>query len=591
MSGESLTALQSLETDRDKANLITYKFEEWDSYREHAKARWKEIEAYRYSTDTHSLPNAKSAFTHSTHTPILASIAQDLEAILLQVVMPHEDWFSFQPMDSQEARKAQRKAITSYLKNRHALNGLENEVAKLRSDLVTYGNCFAMTFHVNESVGDKEGYVGPKTKRISPYDIVFDPTATDFKRTPKIIREIVSLGELKKRAMSGKFREEAVNEILNNRTSYSNTDSTDEKDQQYTPLGFGTYQQYMTSGFVELLWFYGDIYDSHSQELLEGKVMVVADSDQLLMEDDINTTSGIPHIEHAVWQKLPDNLWGMGPLDNIVGLNFQINHRENAKSEALDRLIYPDKVYMGDVEEMYDEETGQVTYLAPEGGNVAELAVNTQFFSFDLHIDRLQFSSRAAARLPSDLTGFRSQGEKTLGEVTALTEGGMRGFIDKAGDFEKNMLEPILKAEIELAHQNFGSAISVPSKNEEGFLSMLSITKEDLNVKGILIPKGARRFARKNQILGSLTQISATPLAQLAIQHISGKQAAELMSELLEVQDTGLFGPFAQIIEQGEAQQMANIVEQQAVLASSQPSVEEEMLDQAVVDEELGEEL
>jgi hypothetical protein len=235
-------------------------------------------------------------------------------------------------------------------------------------------------------------------------------------------------------------------------------------------------------------------------------------------------------------------------------------------------------VYVGDVEEMYDEETGQVTYLAPEGGGVNELAINTQFFSFDLHIDRLTHSARGAARLPSDLTGFRSQGEKTLGEVTALTEGGMRGFIDKAADFERTSLENHLRAEIEIAHSHFGNSFKVPNKGEGGFIEMLSVTKEDLAIRGVLIPRGAKRFARKNQMLASLTQLSATPLAQLALAHISGKAAANLMAELLEVQDTGLFEEFAQIIEGGEAQQIANSVEQSNAIAASQPGLEETML-------------
>ena len=259
-------------------------------------------------------------------------------------------------------------------------------------------------------------------------------------------------------------------------------------------------------------------------------------------------------------------------------MNYQVNHRENAKSEALDRLIYPDKIYQGDVEEMYDDETGQMTYLAPEGGGVQELAINTQFFSFDLHIDRLQHSARSAARLPSDLTGFRSQGEKTLGEVTALTEGGMRGFIDKAADFERSSLEKHLGAEIELAYDNFGSAFKVPNKNEGGFIEMLNVTKEDLAVNGILIPRGAKRFARKNQMLSTLTQLSATPLAQVIALHTSGKGATELVNELLETHDTGLFEEFAQILEQGEAQQIMNQVEQSNAMQASQPSLEEQMI-------------
>jgi len=580
MSGESATALQSFKTNEDKASFITTLWMQWDRDNQLAVNRWQEVEAYRYATDTNSLPSSANPFTHSTHKPVLAAIGQDLEAILLQVVMPHDDWFTFEPMDAVAARTEQRKTLVSYLKNRHALNGYADEVAKLRSDLVTYGNCFSQVFHVNESSGEKAGYIGPKVKRISPYDIVFDPTGGSFDCAPKIIREIITLGELKNRADNGMFDMDTAMKILKNRSGASQSDAGEDKNEQYTPQGFGTFQQYIASGFVELLWFYGDVYDAEAMELHKGRKVVVADSEHVLLDEEIQTVSGKPHIYQSVWQKLPDNLWGMGPLDNIVGMNYQINHRENAISEALDRLIYPDKVYSGDVEEMYDEETGQTTYLAPEGGGVQELAVNTQFFAMDLHQDRLVHSSRQAARLPSDLTGFRSQGEKTLGEVTALTEGGMRGFIDKAADFERSSLENHLKAEVELAHSNFAAALSVPTKSDGGFITMLSITKEDLEVNGLLIPRGSKRFARKNQLLASLTQVSATPLAQIAMQHISGKGAANLIAELLEVQDDGLVEEFAQIMEAGEAQQIANMAEQQGAIAGAQPSLEEEMINQ-----------
>ena len=578
MSGESATALGGFVTPAEKAEFVTRLWTEWDAARDPAISKWREIEAYRYATDTNSLPNAKGAFTHSTHMPVAAAIAQDLEAILLQVVMPHEDWFTFEPMDSLAARKDQRKTIVSYLKNRHALNGYTDEVAKLRSDLVTYGNCFSQVFHANESRGEQGGYVGPRVRRVSPYDIAFDPTAVDFSCTPKVIREIVTLGELKRRGDAGILDSETVDKLLHGRGNFANSDAGEDKNEQYVPLGFGTYQQYIQSGFIELLWFYGDVYDQENIELHESQIVVVADSEEVLLEDTIRTSTGKPHIFQSVWQKLPDNLWGQGPLENIIGLNYQVNHRENAKSEALDRLIYPDKIYQGDVEEMYDDETGQMTYLAPEGGGVQELAINTQFFSFDLHIDRLQHSARAAARLPSDLTGFRSQGEKTLGEVTALTEGGMRGFIDKAADFERSSLEKHLGAEIELAYDNFGAAFKVPNKNEGGFIEMLNVTKEDLAVNGILIPRGAKRFARKNQMLSTLTQLSATPLAQVIALHTSGKGATELVNELLETHDTGLFEEFAQILEQGEAQQIMNQVEQSNAMQASQPSLEEQMI-------------
>tara|TARA_R110002096_G_scaffold163951_3_gene331552 strand:+ start:3129 stop:4889 length:1761 start_codon:yes stop_codon:yes gene_type:complete len=582
MSGESLTALGGFTTAREKADTITRTWTRWDAMKDPAIVKWREVEAYRYATDTSSLPQGGSAFNHTTHLPIVASIAQDLKAILGQVVLPHEDWFTFEPSDSEAAREEQRKIIVSYLKNRHALNGFVNVIDKLEEDIISTGNCFAQAHHADESRAENAGYVGPKPNRISPYDICFDATAADFANTPKIVREIVSLGELFKRGRDGRLDGDAVTELLLNRHNAASSDGGEDKNEQYVPLGFGTYQEYLIGGFVELLWFYGDVYDGDNNELHESKMIVVADNYVTLLEQDIQTADGRPHIYKGGWQNLPDNLWSQGPLENIIGLNYQINHRENAKSEALDRLIYPDKVYMGDVEEMYDDETDTVTYLAPEGGGVNELAINTQFFSFDLQIDRLQHAARGAARLPSDLTGFRSQGEKTLGEVTALTEGGMRGFVDKAAGFERDVLEPLLKAEIELAHAHFGTAFSVPNKSELGFIEMLNVTQDDLAINGLLIPRGAKRFARKNQLLGSLTQLSGTPLFQIAAPHISAKGVSTMLGELLEVQDDGVFEENAQVIEATEQQQMMDKAEQSTAIAASQAGMEETMLNQEI---------
>ena len=139
MSGESVTSLQSLSTDEDKASFITETWLRWDMDREGSITNWREVESYRYATNTGDIDNADNSFTHTTVVPELAHIAQDLEAIILQVVMPHEDWFTFQPMDLNAARTEQRTAIVSYLKDRHVLNGLVNEVSKLRSDYITTG--------------------------------------------------------------------------------------------------------------------------------------------------------------------------------------------------------------------------------------------------------------------------------------------------------------------------------------------------------------------------------------------------------------------------------------------------------------------
>lgn len=584
MSGETLNTDQSTDTDINLAAIITHRWSAWNMQKEPAMEKWEEVEAYKYATDTTTLPNYNSPFEHTTHIPVVAPIAQDLEAIINQVTIPHDDWFDFAPADRASAKATLRAKVKSFLKNRHRVGNFIPEVRKLISDLVTYGNAFCQVIFVDETNGqDKVGYIGPKINRISPYDIVFDATACSFAESPKIIRELITLGELKRRGDKGLLDQTVVNSILESRRASGGRRSFHDhhKDQQYIPAGFGTHEEYVTSGTIELLWFYGDLYDNESGELLLNKQIVVADDEFVLLNTEIDTVDGKPHIYKAGWENKPDNLWSMGPLDNIVGINYQVNHRENAKSDALDKLIVPDRVYQGDVEAIYDDETGATEYLAPEGGGVVELGINTQFFSFDLHIDRLEHEARRSARLPSDLIGFRSAGEKTLGEVTALTEGGMRGFIHKAQDFER-FLEHVLTAELAVARDNLSSVIQVPGQAEGGVIPFLEISREDLKVSGSLIAQGARRFARKTQILGTLTQLSSTPMYQQAVPHVSGAKIAELLAELTETQEEGIFEAFASINEAAEAQILQAEAQQFVASKISQPTMDELDIDEQI---------
>ena len=89
--------------------------------------------------------------------------------------------------------------MLSYIKQVHALNGFSKEMRQLVDDLIRYGNCFNMVHYIDKSVKDGDvcssNYSVPANKRISPFDIVFNPTASSFVETPKIIRSLVSLGE------------------------------------------------------------------------------------------------------------------------------------------------------------------------------------------------------------------------------------------------------------------------------------------------------------------------------------------------------------------------------------------------------------
>jgi hypothetical protein len=262
-------------------------WEEWNSSRETALALWSEIDNYLLATDTSMLEGGEN-FDHKTHIPIASELHEDLLAIVYSTMFPHEDWLGWKGFEINAITKQLRSKVKSYIKQCHALSGFNIQMRKVIDDLVRYGNCFAQAYYKNDTVDTEEGYLsgysGPAVKRISPYDIVFNPTATDFEKTPKIIRSLVSVGELLEflENISDEdqmITSEETQSLLQRRTGGFRDRAERYKDKQFIPQGFGSLDEYYSSGYVELLWFYGDILDEVETKVYKKRCIVVVDKD------------------------------------------------------------------------------------------------------------------------------------------------------------------------------------------------------------------------------------------------------------------------------------------------------------------------
>ena len=570
---------------QDNASLaggIASYWHEWNSQRVPALSLWEEIDRYITATDTTNLEGGEH-FDHKTHIPVTSELYEDLVAIVYSTLFPHEDWMGWKGFNIDAITKAVRTKVLGYIKEAHMLNGFDVTFSKIVEDLCRYGNCFVQATYVDETVLTEEnieaGYSGPKPVRISPYDIVFNPTAKEFAKTPKIVRSVIALSEFidlyEQIGAQGALDEKEYERILSNRTAGQNDYSERYKEAQYVPEGFGSIQNYFMSGYVELLWFYGDILDG--TEVRRNRCVIVADRDLVVLDkEELH-----PNIFKGGWSDRPDNLWSQGPLDKVVGINYMINHRENGKNDAIDKFIHPDRAFVGDVEEIYDEDTGQTKYLLPEGGSVSDIRPDSTVLTFDNQIIMHREMARQSARLPQQLSGFRTAGEKTATEVQSLNDGAFRGFINKAAQLERTLLEPFLRAEIKIAKDNFSSIIKILGEDEEGILLTSEITEEDLAAKGKLIPFGSRRFARQLQQQQGVMQIANTNLAGLIGQHLNTYNLAKTVETLFGFDQFEMVQKLAAIDEQLEAQEKQMMAEQQAVMQSSQPtSLEMQMEDQ-----------
>ena len=587
MSGSNSIDLESINTSPNSvlAADIASLWDEWRNGARGAYEAWKEVTKYVFATSTKDTSNYSNGHNHSTHIPIITQIKDNLEANYMEGLFPNDDWFIFKGFDMESTFADKRKVVESYLKTKHDIDRFTVTAQRLVSDWVLYGNCFAGVTYVNERHqspdGIELGYTGPRVYRISPFDIVFNPLATSFENSPKVIRTIKTLAELSRDAeedTSLNYSKDIIDIVLKSRQVLSTyKDSEIDKTFNLQFEGFGAASTYYKSGKVEILEFFGDIWDKQTGTFLKNHVITVADRRHVIRMQPLETWSGRPHIFHCPWRTRPDNIWGMGPLDNLVGMQYMINHLENARADAFDAMLTPDRVIRGTVEDI-KEVNGATIYFVGEQGNVQNLAPDTTVLNADFQIQNKQAQMELSAGAPREAAGFRTPGEKTAFEVGQLMNAASRIFQHKINFFSRDFLEKILQAEIELARQNLNPVDIVEIiQDPYGISEFVEITKEDIMANGRLVAIGARHYARNNQLAANLQQFSQQ-LAQdpLMQQHFPSEKLARAYERLLGFSPLDLVEPYGRVSEQYEMQTLTQEAQAAAAQVGMTPTNEGE---------------
>ena len=572
------------------AEHISQQWSLWDRQRAGIKAQWSEIQSYVFATDTTTTTNSMLPWKNTTTLPKMCQIRDNLHSNYMTAAFPNDKWLAWQAHSKEAAKHAVARMMMGYMDNKLREGMFKKVASRLFYDYIDCGNAFAMpTFEKRyvEKFGEKVAdFVGPKGVRISPYDITFDPTASDFTRTPKIVRSIKKLGDLAKLARTHK-EHEFWDEYLERRKTLRNGGSglkTEdwEKANQYEIDGFGSLQEYYGSDYVEILEFYGDHYNSSTGELQENRMITVCDRSVVVRDEDMPTYSGRTPIFKAGWRERPDNLWSMGPLDNLVGLQYRLDHLENLKADAMDLVVHPPLKIIGEVEEFHWGPGVEIHI--DENGDVQEVSSNMSSFAtamqdMSLIEDRMELYAGA----PREAMGIRTPGEKTAFEFESLQSAAGRIFQEKAVNIEVNLFEPLFNAMMEEAHRNFDGTDTIKVIDEDGVQEFLEISKDDFTAEGILRPVGARHFAQQSQDLLNLSQLFQGPLGQMMLPHTSGKELTRLVDNTLNLRGYAIFQENIAILEQQDTQRMVNTAQEDLEVEAAGP-VEG---DQAPTEEEL----
>lgn len=582
-----LTLTSELGSRDDLAEIISNNWTRLHHLKAGIMADWSETSKFLFATDTSTTSASALPWTHTTTTPKLTQIRDNLHANYQSSLFPNDKWLTWEAHSKESAKRDKREAITSYMDNKARIGGLRKTVSDLLYDYIDRGSAFcAPTFEARYkeeevSLERTSGFVGPKATRISPEDIVFDPTASDFNYTNKIVRSLHSIGSIHKMA---KVSSDAAGwqKALDKRNSSIRTgaglSSEDwNKAEQYSVDGFGSLSEYYKSETVEVLEFYGDIYDPYTGELREGRMITVMDRTTVVRDVQIPTYDGVAAIRMVSWRKRPGNLWGMGPLDNLVGMQYMLDHYVNMCSNAYDLKVMAPKKVIGDVEAFNWEPNA--TIHMDEGGDVQEMGQNFgDVESLQGWISQIESRMELYAGAPREAMGVRTPGEKTAFEVQALENAAGRIFMEKIVQFEL-FLEEILNDMLEISHRNMDKADVIKVlDNDIGVASFKTITKDDITGNGILRPVGARHFAHKAQELQNMVGIFNSPIGSLVAPHTSAIEMTKFISDVVDLRGYSMFSPNVAVMERQETDSLvAQSVEDNEVAASV---VEEEELAQ-----------
>lgn len=585
MAGKTLD-IDSLVTPDTLAHRITENWIQWEMLRQVKIQEWTEIRQYVFATDTRKTSNATLPWKNTTTIPKLCQIRDNLYANYTSALFPKRKWLDWSGSDKNSNSRQKRESIEAYMTYVIDQDNFKKEVDKLVLDYIDYGNCFGMAEWVDETQQlpnmTKVGYVGPTVKRISPLDIVFNPTAPSFQQSPKIVRSLVSLGEVKELLTrfssddTKEYYQELWDYLKSIRATSKNHSAVNEKskDDYYKVDGFDSYTAYLASGYVEILTFYGDLYDTLNDDFLRNHVIVVVDRHKLIHKAPNPSFFGHPPIYHVGWRVRQDNIWAMGPLDNLVGMQYRIDHVENLKADAFDLLTFPPLKVKGYVE---DFEWGPFKRIyVGDDGDVEVLAPPYQILQVNSEIASLQAQMEEMAGAPKEALGFRTPGEKTAFEVQRLENAASRVFSAKISRFEEHIVEPLLNAMLELAKRNWSpNSSAIPVFDDEfKMTTFMELTASDITGSGKIKPLAARHFAEKSEVIQNLNNLFNSPLGQQpdVQMHFSGIELSRMIEDLLNLQDYQVVQPYIRLAEQADAQRQAQAHKEQVAVESQTPS-------------------
>lgn len=586
MAGKVLDLKDGVITEDQMACRIAMYWQEWNTLRHDWLVKKEEIRKYVYATSTEDTTNSSLPWKNKTTIPKLCQIRDNLSANYMASLFPKRKWLMWEGNDKKSNTQAKRDAIQNYMSWVLDNRSFKKELQKCVLDYIDYGNAFATCDWIDETVEVEEGtgrtqvgYVGPMLKRISPLDIVMNPMADNFETAPKIIRARLTLGEVKEmlERQSGPENAEQYKKmfdyIVGVRESVQGfMGETAPLDAYYNMDGFSSFTHYLQGDFCEVLTFYGDLYDYERKTLLKNHVITIIDRHKIVHSEPNPSYFGTAPVFHVGWRVRQDNLWAMGPLDNLIGLQYRIDHVENLKADVFDLITFPPLKIKGHIEN-FSWGPFERIYVGDDG-DVEMMAPPFQVLEANVEITALEQRMEEMAGAPKEAMGFRTPGEKTMYEVQRLENAASRIFTSKISQFEEGFVEPCINALLELGRRNMTSSSIRVLDDEFKITTFSTLTADDITGNGRIRPVAARHFAERTEMVQNVNNFFASALGNDPDikAHFSSVSLARMFEDLLDIGDYAIVTPFVRISEQADAQRLMQSNNEQLAVEAGTPS-------------------
>jgi hypothetical protein len=244
-----------------------------------------------------------------------------------------------------------------------------------------------------------------------------------------------------------------------------------------------------------------------------------------------------------------------------------MDHVENMKADIFDLTTFPVQKVKGFVED-YTWQPGEKIFVSEEG-DVDMVVPNVQALQANFEIQNLERLMEEMAGAPREAMGFRTPGEKTKYEVQRLENAAGRVFQNKIKQFEEQVVEPALNAQLELARRNLtGSLVIKVFDDEFKVASFQELSVEDITGIGRIKPVAARHFAEQADLIQNLTSLTGSGLWPIVQPHFSGIKLAKILENIFNLDDFEVVTPYIALAEQADAQKMIQALQEQVHMAA-----------------------